>query len=57
MRDTATNHGDMSRPKDNGSAHQLTGNMYVLAGSIREPGVVGFMTPSSSRMATTESKG
>jgi hypothetical protein len=33
---------------------QFAGKRYVLAGSIKEPGVWGLMKPSMTTMATTE---
>lgn len=51
-----TYHGDISRPKDNGRVSQLSGNMYVFAGSSRDPGEVGLINPSRTRMSTTNGR-
>jgi hypothetical protein len=45
--------GDIKRPNDRGNVSQFAGNKYVTAGSIREPGVVFFVKPSITTMATT----
>lgn len=51
--DEKTHHGDMSKPNERGRVSQLAGKRCVFAGSINEPGLVGLMNPSSSRIVTT----
>ena len=48
-----THHGDINNPNESGRVSQFLGNIYVLAGSISEPGEVGLMKPSSRRIRTT----
>lgn len=49
-------HGDMRSPKDRGSVSQFEGNRYVGAGSRNDPGVFGFMKPSTKMISTTTIK-
>lgn len=47
--------GDIRRPKESGRVSQFEGKRYVVAGSRKEPGVWGFMNPSTKTMVTTRS--
>ncbi len=43
----------MRIPNDNGNVSQFAGNMYVTAGSRKDPGESGLINPSINMMRTT----
>jgi hypothetical protein len=40
-------------PNDRGKVNQFSGNRYVCAGSLSDPGVSGLMKPSINTIRTT----
>lgn len=41
-------------PNDRGNVNQFSGNRYVLAGSLNDPGVSGLTKPSTNTIRTTK---
>jgi hypothetical protein len=46
-------HLHMRIPKESGNVNQFSGNEYVCAGSLNDPGVSGLIKPSINTMRTT----